>query len=323
MAVELRHRSWSDAAPAIFDLLHEHGAAWTQIDEPKFRFSVRQDLMPNMKGFYYMRLHGRNAEQWWEHENAEDRYNYLYSEAELRPIAKAVRTARALVKKQYIYLNNHFAAQAIADAAVLRHMLDEPVAEPMPAELVSALSDAQGQSRYFSPFTVALIMRSPTSIFDTTSMPGRDFAEDGVAAVKARDGRERRRTIGCRPCWRRRRAPSRRRRARACATWRTRRRQSACRSRRVPHASFLAKSREAGSPTWTTKSLHDAMKALAVVEALSHELENARDGLRRFVGIGLELERALLGLNDDNGPGPGGGLGGPLGPERQARPPAR
>ena len=151
VAVELRHRSWSDAAAATFDLLHEHGAAWTQIDEPKFRFSVRQDLMPNLKGFYYMRLHGRNAEQWWEHENAEDRYNYLYSEAELRPIVKAVKTAGALVKKRYIYLNNHFAAQAIADAAVLRHMLDEPIAEPMPAELVSRYPMLKGKVAIFPP----------------------------------------------------------------------------------------------------------------------------------------------------------------------------
>ena len=31
------------------------------------------------RGFYYMRLHGRNAKQWWTHEKAEDRYNYLYT----------------------------------------------------------------------------------------------------------------------------------------------------------------------------------------------------------------------------------------------------
>jgi uncharacterized protein YecE (DUF72 family) len=151
VAVELRHRSWSDAASSTFDLLHEYGAAWTQIDEPKFRFSVRQDLMPNLKGFYYMRLHGRNAEQWWEHENAEDRYNYLYSEAELRPIVKAVKNAGALVKKRYIYLNNHFAAQAVADAAVLRHMLDEPIEEPMPAELVSRYPILEGKVATFPP----------------------------------------------------------------------------------------------------------------------------------------------------------------------------
>ena len=151
VAVELRHRSWSDTADATFDLLHDHGAAWTQIDEPKFRFSVRQDLMPNVKDFYYMRLHGRNAEQWWEHEHSEDRYNYLYSEAELRPIAQAVKTAGALVKKRYIYLNNHFAAQAIADAAVLRHMLDQPIEEPMPAELVSRYPMLKGRVPTFPP----------------------------------------------------------------------------------------------------------------------------------------------------------------------------
>ena len=145
MAVELRHRSWSDHAPEIFDVLHDHGAAWTQIDEPKFRFSIRQDLMPNTKSFYYLRLHGRNAAEWWEHEQAEDRYNYLYSERELEPFASAVKTARALVKKQYVYMNNHFAAQAVADAAVLRHLLDDPVDAPMPAELVDRYPMLEGK----------------------------------------------------------------------------------------------------------------------------------------------------------------------------------
>jgi uncharacterized protein YecE (DUF72 family) len=145
LAVELRHKSWSDHRDSVFDVLRSHDAAWTQIDEPKFRFSIRQDLMPNIRTFYYMRLHGRNAEQWWEHEQAEDRYNYLYSAAELRPFAEAVQAAKALVKKQYVYLNNHFAAQAIADAAVLRHMLDEPVEAPMPAALVSRYPMLKGK----------------------------------------------------------------------------------------------------------------------------------------------------------------------------------
>ena len=75
--------------------------AWTQIDEPKFRFSIRQDLMPNVNSFYYLRLHGRNAAEWWEHEQAEDRYNYLYSERDLKPFASAVNTARALVTRPW------------------------------------------------------------------------------------------------------------------------------------------------------------------------------------------------------------------------------
>jgi uncharacterized protein YecE (DUF72 family) len=151
VSVELRHKTWSDAAPDILDLLHMHGAAWTQIDEPKFRGSIRQDLRPNVKGFYYLRLHGRNAGQWWDHETSEDRYNYLYSEAELKPFADVVNTARALVKRQYVYLNNHFAAQAVADAAVLRHLLDEPVEAPMPAELVSRYPMLEGKVTTLPP----------------------------------------------------------------------------------------------------------------------------------------------------------------------------
>ena len=151
VAVELRHKSWSDHAPAIFDLLYDHHAAWTQIDEPKFKTSIRQDLLPNIKGFYYLRLHGRNAGEWWEHEHSEDRYNYLYSEKELTPFAEAAKKARALVKKLYIYMNNHFAAQAVADAAVLRHMLDEPVAAPMPAELVRRYPMLEGKVATLPP----------------------------------------------------------------------------------------------------------------------------------------------------------------------------
>lgn len=145
VTLELRHKSWSDDPHELFDVLNKYGAAWTQIDEPKFRFSIRQDLMPNVKTFYYMRLHGRNAEQWWEHERPEDRYNYLYSEEELKPFAHAINTARAQVKKLYAYLNNHFAAQAVADATVLRHLLDEPVTTPMPAELVQRYPMLEGK----------------------------------------------------------------------------------------------------------------------------------------------------------------------------------
>jgi uncharacterized protein YecE (DUF72 family) len=151
VSVELRHRSWSDDLQTVFRLLNHHGAAWTQIDEPKFRFSIEQDLLPNVKTFYYMRLHGRNAAQWWKHENSEDRYNYLYTEGELKPFANALKSARVQVKKLYAYLNNHFAAQAVADATVLRHMLDEPVTTPMPAELVERYPMLEGKVTALPP----------------------------------------------------------------------------------------------------------------------------------------------------------------------------
>jgi uncharacterized protein YecE (DUF72 family) len=138
VAVELRHRSWSDASADTMDVLDRFQAAWVQIDEPKFRLSIRQDLVPNIERFYYLRLHGRNAAQWWSPEAAEDRYNYLYSAEELRPFADVVTTVRSEVTKAYLYLNNHFAAKAVVNAAVLRHQLGQPVTGEYRPEMLAA-----------------------------------------------------------------------------------------------------------------------------------------------------------------------------------------
>jgi uncharacterized protein YecE (DUF72 family) len=127
IAVELRHRSWSDDFSSTLSLLNAHDAALAQIDEPKFKLSIRQNQLPNISGFYYMRLHGRNAEQWWKHDKSEDRYNYLYSEDELKPFSDTAGAARRLVKKFYLYFNNHFASKAVVNAVMIKHQLGEPV----------------------------------------------------------------------------------------------------------------------------------------------------------------------------------------------------
>jgi uncharacterized protein YecE (DUF72 family) len=145
VAVELRHRSWSDQSEDTVKFLGEFGAAWTQIDEPKFRLSIRQNLMPNVKSLYYLRLHGRNAAQWWKHERSEDRYNYLYSASELEPFAGAVEEAtRRGVKKAYLYANNHFSAKSVANAAILKHQLGQDVPGEYPEEMVGRYPDLKG-----------------------------------------------------------------------------------------------------------------------------------------------------------------------------------
>ena len=127
MAVELRHSSWSDAMGDTLSLLNPFGSAWVQIDEPKFRFSIRQNFLPNVEGLYYMRLHGRNAKQWWKHQSSEDRYNYLYADSELSEFVETVDAARTLVKKLYLYTNNHFSAKSVANAAMIKKQLGEPL----------------------------------------------------------------------------------------------------------------------------------------------------------------------------------------------------
>jgi uncharacterized protein YecE (DUF72 family) len=144
VAVEVRHRSWSDAIGETLALLNTFGAAWVQIDEPKFRFSIRQNYLPNVKGFYYMRLHGRNVEKWWRHEKSEDRYDYLYSADELKEFTETAGAVRRLVKKAYLYTNNHFSAKSVANAAMIKQQLGEPIEGEYPPEFVARYPELSG-----------------------------------------------------------------------------------------------------------------------------------------------------------------------------------
>lgn len=151
IAVELRHRSFSDDPKGTLGLLGKYGAALVQIDEPKFRFSIRQTLLPNVRTFYYMRLHGRNAAQWWKHDNSEDRYNYLYSEAELEPIIDAADAAAHHVRKAYLYTNNHFSAKSVANAATIKKRLGQPLTGEYPESFVERFPELKGSVRILPP----------------------------------------------------------------------------------------------------------------------------------------------------------------------------
>jgi uncharacterized protein YecE (DUF72 family) len=148
VGVELRHKSFSDDPVETMDLLGEYGAALVQIDEPKFKTSIRQNLRPNVKTFYYLRLHGRNAAQWWKHDKSEDRYNYLYSADELEPFVEAAEEAAARgVKKAYVYANNHFSAKSVATAATIKAKLGQPLDGEYPEPFVQRYPDLQGLVR--------------------------------------------------------------------------------------------------------------------------------------------------------------------------------
>jgi uncharacterized protein YecE (DUF72 family) len=141
VAVELRHKTWSDHLAETLKLLNTFNAAYVQIDEPKFRLSIRQNFLPNVTGFYYLRLHGRNAKNWWKHDKAEDRYNYLYSQEELEPFVDIANAVRALVKKMYLYTNNHFAAKSVANGVMLKDGLGLPILGEYPPEFIEHYPD--------------------------------------------------------------------------------------------------------------------------------------------------------------------------------------
>ena len=139
VAVELRHKSWSDDAAATRAILDAFGAAWALIDEPKFQSSIQQDSQVTLSGpspIAYLRFHGRNAATWWEHDTPEDRYNYLYSGEELQPFARATESASATGKRVLAYFNNHFSSKAVANAVVLKRDLGQIIPGTYTTEMI-------------------------------------------------------------------------------------------------------------------------------------------------------------------------------------------
>ncbi|MGH8701600.1 MAG: DUF72 domain-containing protein, partial [Burkholderiales bacterium] len=95
----------------------------------------------------YMRLHGRNAAAWWRHEKTEDRYDYLYSADELREFSETANAARRLVKKLYLYTNNHFSAKSVANATMIKEQLGEPIDGEYPPEFLERYPELRGVVR--------------------------------------------------------------------------------------------------------------------------------------------------------------------------------
>jgi uncharacterized protein YecE (DUF72 family) len=126
LAVELRHRSWSDDMD-FPQLLRDNNISWVQIDEPKFRSSVAAEV-PLTSDMGYFRFHGRNAETWWSGDN-ETRYKYLYSPEEIEELAEKVETAGAQAKLTFAFFNNHWQAYAPRNAVDIKRALKLPFQE--------------------------------------------------------------------------------------------------------------------------------------------------------------------------------------------------
>jgi uncharacterized protein YecE (DUF72 family) len=140
IVVELRHRSWSDAAAETRSLLESRRASLALIDEPQFESSIRQER--NVAGdTLYFRAHGRNAAKWWTHGESWERYDYCYSSDEIKTLAERVRAAlnaSPQVKTVKVYFNNHARAGAAVNALMLLHELGLSIKNAPSGELLAA-----------------------------------------------------------------------------------------------------------------------------------------------------------------------------------------
>jgi len=148
LAVEVRHASWNNEG--ILRYFGEKGVAFVNLDQPRLGRSLSGT--EHVTGAVaYIRLHGRNYDQWFEAERCEDRYNYLYTEKELAGWKTKVENVAQKAELTLVVANNHFQGKAAVNALQLKHMVTgrrvkaPPVlVQHYPAELQAITEEDRG-----------------------------------------------------------------------------------------------------------------------------------------------------------------------------------
>ncbi|MBU0982847.1 MAG: DUF72 domain-containing protein [candidate division Zixibacteria bacterium] len=118
--VEFRHDSWVNRA--MYDRLRAEGIGYVCVDEPQLRGLLKPDCFATTDTAY-IRLHGRNAEQWWN--GGALRYDYNYSDDELQHWKEKVRKIMLKVKRAYVFFNNCHEGQAASNAMQFAAMVKD------------------------------------------------------------------------------------------------------------------------------------------------------------------------------------------------------
>jgi len=118
--VEFRDRAW--VGEETFDQLKALGLGFCCVDEPNL-----PGLMPPVAvatgPVGYVRFHGRNAEHWWEHEQAWQRYDYTYRDDELRDWVARLKALDEQAEVTLVYANNHYRGQSVGTLKQLQSLL--------------------------------------------------------------------------------------------------------------------------------------------------------------------------------------------------------
>ncbi|MCL6520165.1 MAG: DUF72 domain-containing protein [Armatimonadetes bacterium] len=120
VAVEFRNSSW--ISKETFELLREHNIGFCCVDEPRLH-GLMPDVVVATSAIGYVRFHGRNAEKWWTHEEAWQRYDYLYTNEELSEWVPKIRKLAESCDRTYLFFNNHHAGNAAKNAQMIASLL--------------------------------------------------------------------------------------------------------------------------------------------------------------------------------------------------------
>jgi uncharacterized protein YecE (DUF72 family) len=127
IAVEFRHNSWFNEKnlEKVVRFLHDNRISYICVDEPQgFKTSI-PPLALATADIGVVRFHGRNTRMWEkESHTAAKRFNYLYSEEELKEWEPRVTELASQTQQLHILFNNCYDDKAVRNARQLAMMLD-------------------------------------------------------------------------------------------------------------------------------------------------------------------------------------------------------
>lgn len=116
--VEFRHDSWVNRI--VYDRMRAEHIGYVSVDEPQLGGLLKPHLIVTTD-VGYVRLHGRNAEKWWD--GGKLRYDYSYTAEELQEWRDRIKKASDKVKKMYVFFNNCHRGQAVSNAQQFMDLL--------------------------------------------------------------------------------------------------------------------------------------------------------------------------------------------------------
>ncbi|CAN7638023.1 DUF72 domain-containing protein [Acidovorax sp. LjRoot129] len=129
LAVEFRNKTWLDEAHRADTLEFERelGVAHVIVDSPTHTYNSVEPVWDiSSTRLALLRLHGRNEETWnIKGEAASDRFNYDYTDDELRELVPQIRSIAARVDAMHIVFNVNKEDQGQRNALTLMRLLAE------------------------------------------------------------------------------------------------------------------------------------------------------------------------------------------------------
>ncbi|NOY06387.1 MAG: DUF72 domain-containing protein [Chlorobi bacterium] len=119
LVMEFRHSSWFHER--TYDIMRKWKVALCSVDAPRLPGLTHNEIHVTSSIAYY-RLHGRRAEEWFSGDNI-TRYDYSYSDEEIRELAENVVVLHHDAETVYVFANNHPRGQAIETAVKLAREL--------------------------------------------------------------------------------------------------------------------------------------------------------------------------------------------------------